>query len=133
MSIFIRWGLSTVAVMIVLNFVSGIGAFSLYASFIIALVLGLLSTFMKQILIFSGVPFSMATFIIGLIVLNIFAFWFLSTEVPLIFIVDFAPAITAIGVLTIAMWFIQSLGWDFYRNQLEQQTVVNKNPFVKKR
>lgn len=72
----IRWFISVIVLLVVLHIFSGISSDNLLATVIMALVLGLLNTFLRPILSFLALPIMLVTLGLFMLIINATTFYF---------------------------------------------------------
>jgi putative membrane protein len=91
----IKWAVSFVALLVVVHLFSGVSAANLTATIVLALVLGLLNTFLRPILGIIALPITVLTLGLFTLVLNGAVFYLATKLVHGIYIASFGSAIWA--------------------------------------
>jgi putative membrane protein len=104
--IILKWLALTGAVLATAYFVPGISVLSPVTALFVALVLGLVNTFIKPIVSLLTLPVNMLTLGIFGIILNALFFWFASLVVSGFAITGFVPALIGSVVVSVIMWIL---------------------------
>jgi len=106
--IILKWIGLTGAVLLAAYFVPGITVHSFVTALFVALVLGLINTFIKPVLKILTLPVNILTLGLFGIVLNALFFWFASVVVTGFAIAGFIPALIGSIVVSLIMWILDS-------------------------
>lgn len=104
--ILLKWLAFTLAVLATAYFVPGISVTSFVVALFVALVLGLVNTFIKPVISILTLPINILTLGLFGIVLNALFFWFASLVVTGFAITGFVPALIGSIVVSLIMWII---------------------------
>ena len=106
LKLLLKWLALTGAVLLVSYFVPGIAVTTFTTALFVALVLGLINTFIKPILGILTLPINILTLGIFGIILNAAFFWFASLVVSGFTISGFIPALIGSVVVSLIMWIV---------------------------
>lgn len=104
--ILLKWLGLTLAVLATAYVVPGISVSSFLTALFVALVLGLVNTFIKPIISLLTLPVNILTLGLFGIILNGLFFWFASMVVTGFVITGFVPALIGSVVVSLIMWII---------------------------
>ena len=104
--IILKWLALTLAVLATAYIVPGISVSSFTTALLVALVLGLVNTFIKPIISLLTLPVNLLTLGLFGIILNGLFFWFASMIVTGFVITGFVPALIGSVVVSVIMWII---------------------------
>ncbi len=104
-----RWAISISLITFILQLIPGFGVQTVRDSVIVALLITLLNAGLKPVLPWLKIPYTIAIYLLALLILNAFIFWILITVVPVVYMVDTTSALTALGLTSIVGWFIHSI------------------------
>lgn len=104
--ILLKWLGLTLAVLATAYVVPGISVSSFLTALFVALVLGLVNTFIKPIISLLTLPVNILTLGLFGIILNGLFFWFASMVVTGFVITGFVPALIGSIVVSLIMWII---------------------------
>ncbi len=104
--ILLKWLGLTLAVLATAYVVPGISVSSFVTALFVALVLGLVNTFIKPIISLLTLPVNILTLGIFGIILNGLFFWFASMVVTGFVITGFVPALIGSIVVSLIMWIL---------------------------
>lgn len=90
-----NWLISAVALIVVIHLFSGVHSSSLLTTLVMALILGLLNTFLKPILCLLSLPFIIFTLGAFTLVINAITFYLAATLVHGFYVIDFWSAFWA--------------------------------------
>ena len=102
--ILLKWFVLTAAVMLTAYLIPGIAVSSLITALVVALVLGLINTFIKPVLEILTIPINLLTLGLFGLVLNALLFWAVSYFVSGFMIAGFLPALVGSILISIIMW-----------------------------
>lgn len=109
LKLLLKWAALTVSVIIVAYFIPGITVTSWVAALFVALVLGLINTFIKPVLSILTLPINILTLgVVGLLI-NTAYLWFASVVVTGFTIVGFWPAVFGSMLVSFLMWMFNSI------------------------
>lgn len=109
----ISWIVSAFALLITSKMISGVHVEGFIAAMTGALALGLVNLFIKPLLIFLSLPFTIVTFGLFLFVVTGIVFWLAAKIAPGFSVDGFGSAMLGSLVLTLVNWLIGIL---FYRS-----------------
>jgi len=101
MKLLLRWAINAGVLLLIANFVPGIGVSGWYAAFVVILVLGLVNALIRPILIVLTLPVNILTLGLFTFIINACLFWFVSTLVKGFDLAGFVPAFIGALLLTI--------------------------------
>ena len=104
--ILLKWLALTLAVLATSYFVPGISVATFVTALFVALVLGLVNTFIKPVISILTLPVNILTLGLFGIILNGLFFWFASLVVTGFTITGFVPALIGSVVVSVIMWII---------------------------
>jgi putative membrane protein len=104
--ILLKWLALTGAVLLVAYLIPGISVTSFVTALFVALVLGLINTFIKPILGLLTLPINVITLGLFGIILNALFFWFASIVVAGFVITGIIPALIGSAIVSAIMWII---------------------------
>lgn len=104
--IILKWLGLTGAVLLAAYFVPGITVQSFITALFVALVLGLINTFIKPVLGILTLPINIITLGLFGIIINALFFWFASVVVSGFMITGFMPALIGSIVVSFIMWVL---------------------------
>jgi putative membrane protein len=104
--ILLKWLVLTGAVIVVAYFVPGITIASFLTALFVALVLGLINTFIKPVLRILTLPINLLTLGLFGLILNALFFWFASLVVTGFAISGFIPALIGSIIVSAIMWIL---------------------------
>lgn len=104
--ILLKWLGLTLAVLATAYVVPGISVTSFVTALFVALVLGLVNTFIKPIISLLTLPVNILTLGLFGIILNGLFFWFASIVVTGFMITGFVPALIGSIVVSLIMWIL---------------------------
>ena len=108
MNVLLRWAMNAGALLLIANYVPGMGVSGFYAALLVILVLGLVNALIRPIVIFLTLPINILTLGLFTFVINAFMFWFVSTVVKGFEIDGFVPAAIGAVLLTLVSWIVGS-------------------------
>lgn len=104
-----RWAISISLLTFILQLIPGFGVLSVRDSVMVALVITLLNAGLKPALPWLKIPYTIAIYLLALLILNAIIFWVFLTIVPVVYMVDTTSALTVLGLTSIVGWFIHSI------------------------
>lgn len=108
MKVVFRWAINAGALLLIANYVPGIGVSGWYAALLVILVLSLVNALIRPIVIFLTLPVNILTLGLFTFVINAFMFWFVSTIVKGFTIEGFIPAFIGALLLTLVSSIVGS-------------------------
>lgn len=105
----LKWFVSSVALLIVLHLFSGVTSEGLMPTIIMALILGLLNTFIKPIINFFAFPLEIVTLGLFTLIINAFLFYLAAKFIHGIYVAGFWSAFWAALLFSIFSFLINSL------------------------
>jgi putative membrane protein len=108
MKLLLRWAMNAGALLLIANYVPGMGVSGFYAALVVILVLGLVNALIRPIVIFLTLPVNILTLGLFTFVINALMFWFVSTVVKGFEIEGFVPAFIGALLLTLVSWVVGS-------------------------
>ena len=123
----IRWGISTVALLVVVHIFSGISSQNVLALVIMALVLSLLNTFLRPILSFLSLPIMILTLGLFTLIINAFTFYIAAHLVHGIYLAGFWSGFWAALIYSIITFLLNLLIFPDDRNKISHITVHYKS------
>lgn len=105
----IRWGISTLALLIIVHIFSGISSSNFLSLLIMALVLSLLNAFLKPILQILSLPITILTLGLFTLFINAFTFFIAAKLVHGIYIAGFGSAFWAALIYSIITFLLNVL------------------------
>lgn len=121
----IKWGISTIALLIVVHLFSGVSSANLTALIVLALVLGLLNSFLRPILNFLSFPIMILTLGLSTLFVNALTFFVAAHLVHGIYIAGYWSAFWAAILYSIITFFINILiGTNANQYQVEHYSVI---------
>ena len=108
-TLLVRWGINTVALLVVANVVPGIDVERWQALVVGALVLGLLNTFLRPVLFFLTLPVTLVTLGLFTLVLNGLIFYLAASLVKGFHASGFLSSFVAALVFTIVSFILNNL------------------------
>jgi putative membrane protein len=109
MKIIFRLAINVFALFVVAYLVPGFFLADLWSAVVAAIVIGIVNTFIKPILQIIALPFSIMTFGIAALLINVALLYLVSFIVPGFRIDSFLTAIIASVVLALVSWFLHKL------------------------
>jgi len=88
------------------RFVPGIYIANTYTAFVVAILWGIISLFLKPILSILTLPINLLTLGLFSLVVNALLFWILATFVAGFTVAGFVPAFIGSFLLSIVIWFV---------------------------
>ena len=104
--ILLKWLALTCAVLATSYLISGIAVNSFLTALFVALIIGLINTFIKPVVSLLTLPVNILTLGLFGIILNALFFWFASLVVSGFVITGFIPALIGSVVVSLIMWII---------------------------
>ncbi len=104
--ILLKWLALTGAVLATSYLVSGISVSSFLTALFVALIIGLINTFIKPVVSLLTLPVNILTLGLFGIILNALFFWFASLVIAGFTITGFVPALIGSVVVSLIMWII---------------------------
>jgi putative membrane protein len=109
MGLIIRILINAVAVFIASRFISGVTVDTYWTAIVVAIVLGLLNTFVKPVLTLLTIPITVLTLGLFLIVINVLIVYLASYLVDGFYVSNFIAAILFSLVVSIVSWLIDTV------------------------
>lgn len=106
MRLFVRWAINALAIFLVPMIVPGVAIANFYTAIIVALIIGLINTFIRPVLLLFTLPINILTLGLFTLVVNALLFWLASTIVKGFTVTGFMAAF--FGAL--AFWLIAWVG-----------------------
>ena len=104
--ILLKWLALTCAVLATSYLISGIAVNSFLTALFVALIIGLINTFIKPVVSLLTLPVNILTLGLFGIILNALFFWFASLVITGFTITGFVPALIGSVVVSLIMWII---------------------------
>jgi putative membrane protein len=108
MSIFLRWLVNALTILILPYIIPGFSVNNFYTALIVALVLGILNALVRPILVILTLPINIITLGLFVLVINAFLIWFVSTFIKGFYVAGFWPAFVAGLILMLVSWISNS-------------------------
>lgn len=105
----IKWFISAVALLVVVHVFSGVSSASLQTTIVMALVLGLLNTFLKPLLSFLSLPIMIITLGLFTLIINALTFFLAAKLVQGFYVAGFWSACWAALIYSIVTFLINML------------------------
>ena len=105
----LKWFISSIALLIVVHIFSGVTSQGLMPTIVMALVLGLLNTFIKPVLKFFAFPFEIVTLGLFTLIINAFLFYLAAKFIHGFYVAGFWSAFWAALLFSIFTFLINSL------------------------
>jgi putative membrane protein len=105
----LKWFVSAIAVLVVVHVFSGVSSANLLTTIIMALVLGLLNTFVKPILSLLSLPFVVMTMGLFMLVINGLTFFIAAKLVHGFYVAGFGSALWAALLYSVVTFLINLL------------------------
>ncbi len=102
--IFLRVLAVAATLLLIAEFVPGIGVASFYTAVIVSIIWGIFGLTIKPILMILTLPITIITFGLFSFVLNALLFWFLSTIIQGFTVEGFIPALIGSFILALVSW-----------------------------
>lgn len=112
MKLIIRLAVNVFALMVVEYLVPGFTLKDIWTAVVVAIVFGLINTFIKPILQIIALPITILTLGVGAFLINVLLLWGTSRLVPGFYIDGFWTAVIASIVLSLVTWFLHKLAND---------------------
>ncbi len=109
MKLLIRLGINVLALLVVEYLVPGFELSGYEAAIVVAIVIGVVNTFIRPILQVIALPISILTFGISAFLINVALLWGISLVVSGFEITSFVTAAIAALVLSLVSWFLNKL------------------------
>jgi len=97
------------ALILIAEFVPGIGVASFYTAVIVAVIWGIFGLTIRPILTILTLPITIITFGLFSFVLNALLFWFLSTFIAGFTVDGFIPALLGSAILALVSWALNKV------------------------
>lgn len=108
------------------SFVPGVGTTTSIGLVMVAATLALLHSLTPWLLPLAGIPFTLGSFIIALVMTDALIVWFGISRLGLIFVTNSSAIVLVVVVIAILSWFIQSLGFDYYHKKIPPSSLPSK-------
>lgn len=105
----LRWGISTIALLVIVHLFSGVATANMTALVVMALVLGLLNSFLRPLLTFLSLPFLILTLGISTLFVNALTFFLAAKLVHGMYIAGYWSAFWAAILYSIITFLINML------------------------
>jgi putative membrane protein len=112
MKLIIRLTINVLTLLVVEYLVPGFRLANLTTAIVAAIVIGIVNTLIRPILQIVALPFSILTFGITAVLINVLLLWGTSRLVPGFTIANFWTAFIASVLLSIVSWFMRKLASD---------------------
>lgn len=109
MGIIIKWIINAIAIYLTATIVPGVEVVDLLSALMVAVILGLINTFIKPILMLLTLPITLLTFGLFALVLNALFIMLVGQIVTEFSVAGFVPALLFSIVLTIINWMLNIL------------------------
>lgn len=123
----IRWGISTVALLVVVHIFSGISSENFLSLVIMALVLSLLNTFLRPILSFLSLPIMILTLGLFTLIINAITFYIAANLVHGIYLAGFWSAFWAALIYSVVTFMLNLFLQSDDENKISHITVHYKS------
>ena len=109
MKLILRWIINAGTLLLLANYLPGIGVSGWYSALIAALVLGLVNAIIQPVLLFFTLPINILTLGLFTFVINALLFWFVASFIEGFSVVGFWPAFWGALILSAVSWLVGSL------------------------
>ena len=109
MKLLVRLFINVFALLVVAYIVPGFILKDLWTTIVVAIVFGIVNTFIKPALQIIALPISILTFGIAAVLINVLLLWMVSFIVPGFDIANFLTAFIASIALSLVSWFLHNL------------------------
>ncbi|MDE2213300.1 MAG: phage holin family protein [Patescibacteria group bacterium] len=97
------------ALLLIAYVVPGISIASTYTAFIVAIIWGFISLFIKPVLNILTLPITILTLGLFSLIINALLFWFLSTFIAGFSVSGFLPALIGSFILSVVVWALHKI------------------------
>jgi len=109
MKLLLRWLINAGTLIIIANYLPGIGVSGWGSALLAALVLGLVNALIKPVLILLTLPINIITLGLFTFVINALLFWFVGSVLRGFIVTGFWPAFWGALIMTMVSWLVSSL------------------------